>query len=421
MRNFAVVEPEYERGILESRRVHYHHWDSDSDLGSDELFSHRHLSPLGNLLEAWYRKFTIAHTCKYVTKVAAPPFIFYSLWATFWWHLAEEKPELSKQMQADAALKILCFLVGLLISFTLKESLDRYKECLAALIAFRDEFRSFWYFSQMQLLYQPAARILVDIHMVFYAVSLVRFLLSKANVAKLSFNEMVQPEFRRCVLFQEDGTYDSLCNNPAYAELILVSWLRALGQMNRDLQNRFKWARQKLSLLLTAQRVKSPRTSVHLLRTVVHIFLLVVPPFSSSTTTKLSTPIIALLLFALLSLSEELEDPFGMDEHDIPWPVLLGTISHCTISTSSRHHLDEAMEFFNHGAITGSWDEATAKKLLGPQTKVTATKGKRPTGDTGITDLSAYITRPALLALDICGNTKIGNRDVLFSEPREEV
>lgn len=396
-------------------------WESDSEIASEEIFSHKHLSPLGNLLEAWYRKFTIAHTCKYVTKVAAPPFIFYSIWAGFWWALWWKDPEKWESLKADAALKILCFLVGLLISFTLKESLDRYKECLGALIAFRDEFRSFWYFSQMQLLRQPVARVLVDIHMVCYAVSLVRFLLWKANVTHGSILEMVQPEFRRCVLFQENGAYNALCSNPAYTELILVSWLRALGQMNRDLSQRFKWARQKLSLLLTAQRVKSPRTSVHLLRTVVHIFLLVVPPFSSSPTTKLATPIISLILFALLSLSEELEDPFGMDEHDIPWPVLLGTISHCTISTTSRHHLDEALEFFNTGASTGHWDEDKAKRLLGPQTKVKPSKGKRPSGDTGVADLSVYITEPAFQLLDICGNTQIGNPDVLFSNCQMEV
>merc|ERR1719271_819587 len=115
--------------------------------------------------------------------------------------------------------------------------------------------------------------------------------------------------------------------------------MRAMGTYTGEMRIRFTWTRRKLHTLLTAQRVKSPRTSVHLLRSVVSIFLLVVPPFTSSPTTKLATPIIAIVLFVLLSLSEELEDPFGMDEHDLPWPVLLSTISHCSISNTSRHHL----------------------------------------------------------------------------------
>merc|ERR1719281_499954 len=113
-----------------SRRQSRYFADSDSDLDSEQLFTHKHLSPLGALLENWYKKFTVAHTVKYVTKVAAPTFIFYTLWAVYFWHLDQTRPQITKYMQADDALKILCFLVGLLISFTLKESVDRYKECL---------------------------------------------------------------------------------------------------------------------------------------------------------------------------------------------------------------------------------------------------------------------------------------------------
>merc|ERR1712072_770129 len=111
-----------------------------------------------------------------------------------------------------------------------------------------------------------------------------------------------------------------------------------------------------------------------------------IPMCSTSTMTKLATPGISLVLFALLSFSEELEDPFGLDEHDLPWPILLGTVSHCTISSQGREVLDKALAFFNQGCTTSSWNESLAKQLFGSGTK---TKMQEPglnkrTNDTGV-------------------------------------
>merc|ERR1719456_927257 len=134
---------------------------------------------------------------------------------------------------------------------------------------------------------------------------------------------MVQEEFRSCFLFRSGGAFAALCAHPAYAEMVLVAFLRSMGVMDNDTRLRFKWARSRLVTLLTAQRVKSPRTSTHLLRAVVNSFLLMIPLCSGSYTTKLATPFIALILVPLMQLSEELEDPFGLDKHDLPWPILL--------------------------------------------------------------------------------------------------
>ena len=84
---------------------------------------------------------------------------------------------------------------------------------------------------------------------------------------------MVQLELRSCRLFRDEevSVFGSLCSNPTYAELLLVSFLRSLGVMDNDMKLRLRWARSKLHLLLARQRTKSPRTSVHFLRAVVHV------------------------------------------------------------------------------------------------------------------------------------------------------
>merc|ERR1712096_45403 len=173
------------------------------------------------------------------------------------------------------------------------------------------------FFSQVPLLDSPAGRVLVDIHMACYALSLARYLLHKAGIHGVPASSLMQPEFRGCVLFRDGDVHDALCSNPAYSELLLVSWLRSMGVMSNEHRLRFKWVRKALRGLLTAQSVKSPRTSTHLLRAVVHVFLLAIPACSTSIPAKLSAPFIALVVFPLLALAEELEDPFGGDVHDL--------------------------------------------------------------------------------------------------------
>lgn len=373
--------------------------------------------PAGRYLEDWYHKFTHWSTFKFVVTVSGIYFLGYLAWALLWVYLSVHYPEQTNMLHADFALKVLTFLVGLLISLTLKESLDRYRSCLGSLIDFRDEFRSFWYLMQMKLVDLPAAQLLTDMHMVCFVISLLRFLLRRGNLQVGRVVQMVQPEFRRCALFADDEVYKSLCSNPAYSELLLITWLRAMGIMDRDARHRFQLARTKLHNLLTAQRVRSPKTSVHLLRTVTNLFLLLMPVCSSSAFTKLSTPVISLVLFALLSLSEELEDPFGVDEHDLPWGIIVGTVSFINISPASEAVMEESIDFFNDGVRFGKWDGKEAKRLFGKFaiTKDEDRKGVKNTYDTLKVDLSVYLTQRDLQDIDIVGTSWQGNPDVLCS------
>lgn len=371
---------------------------------------------LATYLDSWYANFTPWTTVSFVVSKTAHLVLFYTAWAGAGAYIAMTYPQFAASLEAGFILKVFTFMVGLLISLTLKEVLDRYKTCLAALIDFRDELRSFWYFAQLPLMDVPAARVILDVHIACYSVSLVRYLLHQAGEQLAGdVPDLVQTEFRNCVLFT-GSMHDCLCSNPSYSEMLLVSWIRSMGIMTRELRIRLKWARVKLRRLLTARSVKSPRTSAHLLRTVVHMYLLAIPLLSASIPTRLSTPFIAMVLFPLLTLAEQMEDPFGLDLHDLPWPILLSTVMRCHLSDQSNKVLQDTIAFFNHGCTTGQWDNETAQRLFGRDTKTdTKGAGKISSHDNGKVDLSKYLVAPVLKCLDVVGNTEIGNMDILWA------
>lgn len=368
---------------------------------------------LATYLDSWYDTFTPYSTVSFAVSKTAHLVFFYIIWAALGGYFGHVYPDYAKAMEAGFVLKVFTFMVGLLISLTLKEVLERYRQCLAALIDFRDELRSFWYFAQLPLMDIPAGRVILDLHIACYALSLVRYLLHQAGQEMVPAANMVQTEFQNCVLFNSN-IHDGLCANPNYSEMLLVSWIRAMGIMDRELRIRLKWARLKLRRLLTARSVKSPRTSAHMLRLVVHTYLLAIPWISSSAPTKLTTPFIAMVLFPLLALAEQMEDPFGIDLHDLPWPVLLGTVMRCHLSEQSEDVLKETINFFNNGCTNGCWDQSTAQRLFGQDAKVDST-GSKVAHDSGKVDLSKYLASPILSQLDVVGNTDIGNADILWA------
>lgn len=364
-------------------------------------------------IDDWYSKFTLCSSFRYVVRVAGPYILAYFCWALACYYLSIAAPNFAKLMHASFTLKVLTFLVGILISLTLKEALDRYRACLAALIDFRDEFRSFWYFLQLQLLQNEGARLVFDLHMVAFAMSVIRFILRKEEVAMDSVYGLVQKEFRQCCLFEQEGVYASVGSNPEYFELLVVAWLRSLGVMDRDVRLRWQWARGKLHTLITAQRVRSPKTSAHLLRAVVHVFLLSIPVCSESVSTKLATPVICMVLMSLLELAEELEDPFGLDEHDLPWPVLLATVTRCRVA-APKDFISGTIAFFNESCRTGEWDEVKAKRYFGDEVKMEPETTKAAY-DSGKIHLSLYLTEVDLKRMDVVGNITGGDPDVLFA------
>eukprot|EP00812_Abedinium_dasypus_P010812 NODE_440_length_1563_cov_297.509947.p1 GENE.NODE_440_length_1563_cov_297.509947~~NODE_440_length_1563_cov_297.509947.p1 ORF type:complete len:401 (+),score=101.21 NODE_440_length_1563_cov_297.509947:3-1205(+) len=322
-------------------------------------------------------------------------------------------------MGAGSILKILTFLVGLLISLLLKESLDRYKKCLSAMIEFQEEYIALWYHVQMTLARKPPAqRIIASIHMACFGLSLMRYLMNKAELEIVPIKQMVQPEFQHCAIFDESGAYASIVSNPAYSELILVSWLKTCGILNGELRKRVEEMRTKLRVLLTTQCVKSPNTSAVLLRMTTHIFLLLVPVCVSHMPTRVFMPVIAVVLLTLLTLAEELEDPFGTDRHDLPWMVLLANITCCTFSKKTRPHIDEAIDFLNKLCLHSRWDEDQARSVLGDRIVFDRFTGNKY--DTGTVHIRLYLTLPKLCGLDVVGRPGEKVPDIIIDWPTND-
>jgi len=299
-------------------------------------------------------------------------------------------------------LKVMIFLVGFLVTLMLKESIDRYKKCLAALIDFHDEFISLWYHAEMTAMRRPPPmRIIISIHMICFALSLARYLLKTGGFELASASKMVQPEFRNCAIFDDTSAYASILSNPQYSELILVSWLKTCGIFNGELRKRVEGMRSKVRILVATQRVKSPRTSTVLLRFVIHSFLILLPLCADHFLTRCLVPVIVCILISLVSLAEELEDPFGDDQHDIPWTALLANICHCTLPRRSHSYLAETVEFLNDLCLHCRWDESKARRLLGDDINFGPFHGQK--FNSGIVHLSIYLTLPGLHSLDVIG------------------
>lgn len=366
-------------------------------------------------LDQWYSKYTIQSTLAFVWKASRLYIPWYICWSLVYFWINWKMSKLAKKLTSDFTLKVLTFLVGILVSLTLKESLDRYRNCLGALVEFRDEFRSFWYFVQMQTHHCHTSRLIFDIHMVAFAVSVLGFILRKAGLDPSIAYSHVQEELRRCeVVSDQDDFYPRVLSNPVNAEAVLVSWLHCLGVMDRDMRLRWQWVRTKLLVVLTAQRVRSPYTSKHLLRVVLHVFLLVVPVCSEALSTKLATPVVAMLLCSLLQLAEELEDPFGDDEHDLPVEDIMSSITRIRLNPEIDHgYVPGVIDLLNNACETGMWDMEVAKRLFNSveyEPDKPAVKY-----DTGKLYLTHYLTKPDIKRMDIIGNMDKHDPDVMLS------
>lgn len=362
-------------------------------------------------IDDWYSNFTFTRTISFMWSASKHMLAFYIPWSLLFTYL-HFTYEVADYLKADSLLKTLTFLVGICISLTLKESMDRYQLCLAQVLNFRDEFRSFWYHIQ-SLLPEPedfGARYIFDIHMVAFALSCLRFIDRSSNVDETRALSLIQPELRHCVLFSKSGMYYHLFGNPVHAEFLLVSWLRVLGVMDQETRLHWQWVRTKLHSLM-AVRVRLPYTGKHLLRAVLNIFLILVPMCSEAVFTKLATPPVCMILGALLQLAEELEYPFGEFTHDLPVYSILASVAHMDIKRSCKPRFRETTLLFNDACRTGSWDPARVKQVFGERAKIEPNNPKIAY-DSGTLFLTHYLTLPDLERLDMVGY--VGAKDVLF-------
>lgn len=227
---------------------------------------------------------------------------------------------------------------------------------------------------------------------------------------------MVHPEFRACVLFEEHGVYGSLCASPEYNEILLVSWLKTCGLYTNDISARWFGVRQRVGKLIDSQRVRPLPTAMHLWRLIIHIFVASVPVCGTSITSRLMTPVIAMVLFSLASLAEEFSHPFGLDEHDLPWSSLLSTISSCALR-QKRGFVREVVQFFNEACTSSNWNPMDARRFLGEGILIDPAPGKVSV-DSGKIQLSLYPTQTDIKRMDVVGNVMAGDPDVLFSTGR---
>lgn len=313
--------------------------------------------------------------------------------------LHKQNPEISVMMQSDFTLKALTFLVGLLTSMTLTESLDRYRKCYLALLGFREELRSVWYFLQLRVMSSPALKFLLDAHMCWYSLSVVRYLYEQTGEAMPSAQAIIQPELRPLTLFldYEDGGYPSyVSSDPNLAELLLVSWFHATGLLESDLTRRWRIARRMVTALINAERVKTPKTSRHLQMLALNLFFVLIPVCAEQDMTKLMAPMIALILVSLLKLSMELEDPFGFDTHDLPWREVLASVSTCGKPDLSDEDLAEVIDWYNNGSRSGIFTECS-DHLVSKNMKKQYTFR-----------LGEYLTQPAVMSIHRVGKAAHG-------------
>jgi len=197
----------------------------------------------------------------------------------------------------------------------------------------------------------------------------------------------------------EDGYPASLCADPNVAELVMVSWFAATGVLDSEVYRRWRVARHKVNMLISAERVKTPQTSRHLQLITLHLFFILIPVCADSLVTKLMAPVVSLILMSLLRLSVEVEDPFGFDTHDLPWLQVLGTVTRCSINDIDEDLHHQVVAWFNTGARTGKFPSK-------------APPGFVPNDMANAMQVEEYLTQPRLCSLHtIGGKTSITAKD----------
>jgi hypothetical protein len=308
-----------------------------------------------------WNRFNTCHTVWFICRNALPTTLVSVVWSIACVHFQAMYPEQASTFHSDFTLKALTFLVGMLTSMTLTESLDRYRKCYAALIGFREELRALWYYLQLQVIHCPALKLLLDLHLIWYNMSLARYLYEMTGEAYAhdDVERLVPLEFRDMALFADYGAPDGypkeLGADPNVAELVLVSWFGASGVLDSEVLRRWRVVRHKVNTLISAERVKTPQTSRHLQLLTLQLFFTLIPVCADSLVTKLMAPVIALILMSLLKLSQEVEDPFGFDTHDLPWIQVLGTLTRCSLRDVDEQTKENVVLWFNHGARTGEF------------------------------------------------------------------
>mmetsp|Transcript_10740 Transcript_10740/g.18857 ORF Transcript_10740/g.18857 Transcript_10740/m.18857 type:complete len:407 (+) Transcript_10740:88-1308(+) len=363
------------------------------------------------LLDEWYEKFTLESTLSFMFKASAARLAFYLPWTLFFIWL-QYHHKVSEVLKATFLLKTLTTLTGILISLAMKESMDRYIACLKQIINFRDEFRGFWYYIQSMLVDHQAGRYIFDAHMVAFALSALRFIDRQSEIDEKRCFTLVQEEMRPCILFLRQGMYFHLFGNPVHAEFLLVSWLRTLGVLDQDTRLLWQVVRQKLHALMMV-RVRTPNTSKHLLRGVLHVFLIVLSVCGGEAVMiKVATPVICVVMFSLVKLAEELENPFGDDEHDLPIYSVIASVARINVDPSVQVFFARTIAVFNNACRTGQWDVEGTKAVFGPSVTFEPATSK-VAYDSGKICLAHYLTLPDLERLDMVGYP--GSPDTLFA------
>lgn len=385
---------------------------NDAALTMDSQFGYSHVH-----LSAWYEQFSHTATAAYTWKTTWQYLAIYSLWASVIHLVSSAFPNAARKVEDFFFLKVMCWFTGMLSTMTIKEAVSRYQVGFGALLDFRDSFRAFWYLLQNEQVTSPGARLITDVHLVAYVYSLARFVLREhGDEAHRKALSLVHPEFRSCVLFEEHGIYGSMCSSPEYNEILLISWLKTSGVYTNEISSRWQGVRQRMCKVINAQRVRNLPTAMHLWRIILHIFVASVPVCGSSITSRLMTPVIAMVLFSLASLAEEFSNPFGLDEHDLPWPSLLSTVSSCALR-QKKGYVREVVRFFNEACTTSHWSPMDAPRYFGPEVLIDPAPGKL-TVDAGKIQLSLYPTQTDIKRMDVVGNVMAGDPDVLFSTGR---
>lgn len=296
----------------------------------------------------------------------------------------------------------------MLTTMMLSGSVACFKTSLESLIDFQAEMRAFWYFIQVRIVNQDAARFIFDCHMIAFAVSCSKAIIGP-DVADLDIRDVydkVQVDFRQCcLLMPDDPTYSIVTSDPALMEIVLWSWLRVLGRVDYEACVRWSWVRAKLDTMLTAQFMHPPDTTLHLMNTVCHLLLIVMPTACQTWPSKLVTPGITFVMIALLHLSEELQQPLsiGRDMHHLPWKETFSTISECRVIPELKPLFRETINFFNKGCRTNVWDENEARALFGEEVQIHRDHYARVAYSTGNVQLGIYLTEPMLRTLDSIG------------------
>jgi len=290
-------------------------------------------------------------------------FFFYALYGggciAFWYYTGRSVHEaLDFPTRPSSLSASIQFLAAFLTGLTMTEAAGRYKAALAALLEFRDATESL----RVSLCSStPDPKLRVSVHLF---ISWMMCLFQKSIVFYTedfsdSIRNLIPNEATQCVLFQPEllWKFDLVEFQYVFSSFMVNSQLwDHRDKTIEKLWIRMLHAHHTLNELL---QVRSPTTKLTVGKIAVHFFLLSIPLVNGDFVSPIILPMVAAMFYAILQLSQELGDPWGMvggqDLHELPLLQVMGFLALPMFAELDFPEIDATVRWLNTGLLTGAW------------------------------------------------------------------